>query len=88
MPARTASDGARIWILFPWTKISPASSGSAPKTARATSVRPAPTSPAKPRISPRRSWKLTFLMVRPRRSPRASSAISVLGLSGTSRAVS
>ena len=37
----------------------PESNGSAPKTARAISVRPAPTSPAMPRISPRRTSRLT-----------------------------
>ena len=39
---------------LPCTRISPASTGSAPNTARATSVRPAPINPAKPRISPQR----------------------------------
>ena len=39
----------------PCSVIVPASTGSAPKMARATSVRPAPIRPAKPRISPRRS---------------------------------
>ena len=39
--------------------ISPASAGVSPKRIRASSVRPAPTSPAKPRISPARIRKCT-----------------------------
>ena len=60
MPARTASLGEAMRTFFPPTRISPPVSGSAPQIRRATSVRPAPISPARPRISPRRSVKLTF----------------------------
>ena len=38
----------------------PAAMGSSPKSDRITSVLPAPISPAKPTISPFRTWKLTF----------------------------
>ena len=51
--------------FLPWTYISPPSLGSAPKIARAVSVRPAPTSPATPRISPLRTLKDTFCTMRP-----------------------
>src|SRR5918992_1344391 len=55
---------------------------SAPKTARASSVRPAPTSPAKPRISPERTPKEQSLSTLPRVMPltrRSTSPISVSG---------
>ena len=48
MPCRIASRGERYRTGLPSTKMLPASNGSAPKTARAISVRPAPTRPAMP----------------------------------------
>ena len=51
-PCRTASRGDAISTRSPSTKISPAIFGSAPKIARAVSVRPLPTRPATPTISP------------------------------------
>ncbi len=47
--------GELIERCFPSSQILPASIGSAPNTARASSVRPDPISPAKPRISPART---------------------------------
>ena len=44
----------------PSSEIDPLSALSAPKIARATSVRPEPTRPAKPRISPLLNVKLTL----------------------------
>ena len=66
MPAATASTGWRIFTSLPWTWTSPDSSGSAPKMARMTSVRPAPIRPANPRISPLRTEKLTSRTSLPR----------------------
>ena len=53
--AAVESGGSRC----PPTSISPSRRGSAPRTARASSVRPAPISPEKPTISPRWARKLT-----------------------------
>ena len=58
IPASTASRGEPIAVLRPETSTSPESIGSSPKIARHSSVRPAPTSPASPTISPARSVKL------------------------------
>ena len=44
---------------WPSSDIEPPSAGVTPKITCISSVRPAPTSPAKPRISPRRASKLT-----------------------------
>ena len=52
MPCRMASRGDCTSTAWPSISTSPASRASAPKIARTTSVRPAPTSPARPRISP------------------------------------
>ena len=46
---------ARSAAIWPKTRISPPSSGSMPKAARASSVRPAPTRPPSPTISPART---------------------------------
>ena len=81
MPCATACSGVFTLTRRPCTWISPASIGSAPKTARATSVRPAPIRPARPRISPRRSTKLTSLIALPRLSPLTSSTMSLPELS-------
>jgi hypothetical protein len=54
-----ASAGEPIFTDLPWTTISPLSAGYMPKIVSSTSVRPAPIRPAKPRISPRRTSKLT-----------------------------
>src|SRR5690606_23197434 len=56
-PAAIAVEGAPLVRGRPSTSTSPASQRSTPNTARATSVRPAPTSPARPTISPRRTSK-------------------------------
>ncbi len=88
MPLATASRGDRMVTVLPWTRISPESCGSAPNTARMTSVRPAPTRPATPRISPLRSWKLTSRITRPRLRLRTSRTTSWLGFSGRSGASS
>src|SRR6185312_6638222 len=59
-PRRMASCGERMAAGSPSIKTRPESNGSAPKTARASSVRPAPTRPARPRISPRRTSSETL----------------------------
>ncbi len=67
----------------PRTSTVPASYGSAPKTARATSVRPAPTSPARPTTSPACTSKLMSWKTPLRVSPRTDSNASPV--SGRSR---
>ena len=62
MPLAMASAGEPIFSSRPSRMIRPAVSVSTPKMARATSVRPAPTRPAMPTISPRRTSKLTSSM--------------------------
>ncbi len=57
MPRSTASPGCRIATGVPSSRISPRSILSAPNRQRTNSVRPAPTSPAKPTISPARTAK-------------------------------
>ena len=47
--------GCECVMRWPWSMISPASAGVMPKRMRASSVRPAPTSPAMPTISPART---------------------------------
>src|SRR3954454_10566071 len=59
MPARIAAVGEPGLSATPSTSTWPASGVSMPKTARATSLRPAPTRPARPRISPRWTSKVT-----------------------------
>ena len=54
MPAAIASAGERMRRALPSTAIVPPSIGSAPAIARASSVRPLPTRPARPTISPAR----------------------------------
>ena len=76
MPSRTASVGLRISTRLPLTRISPDSSLSAPKMVRTTSVRPAPTSPATPRISPRCRTNDTSRTIRPRVRWRTSRTTS------------
>ncbi len=49
---------SRVWG-FPLMITSPLSGGVTPKIVMAVSVRPEPTMPKNPRISPRWSWKLT-----------------------------
>ena len=54
-PRRSRRAASRSRPRAPSSRTVPPSSGSMPKTARASSVRPAPISPASPRISPRRT---------------------------------
>src|SRR4051794_7765419 len=82
-PARIAARGEPGASGLPSTSTWPASGLSMPKIARATSLRPAPTSPARPTISPRRTSKLTSTNTpsRVRRSTLSSGApISVSSL--------
>src|SRR5207237_1400695 len=55
MPSLTAVAGRSMTTAWPRSLMVPASAGVRPKTTRASSVRPAPASPAKPRISPART---------------------------------
>ena len=77
MPCAMASAGRRMRTVRPRSRISPWSAGVRPKIARATSVRPAPTRPARPRTSPARRERLTSrtpVAEQPR--PRSSSTTS------------
>ena len=82
MPARIASIGERIATSRPSTRTRPRCNGSAPKMARASSVRPAPTRPARPTISPLRTSRSMSCSTtacgsrasRPRAMPSTSSA--------------
>src|SRR4051794_8675211 len=58
-PARMAALGEPLGSSTPATSTVPASRLSMPKIARATSLRPAPTSPASATISPRWTWNET-----------------------------
>ena len=69
MPARTAARGSCRLTGLPASRTEPASYASTPKTARAISLRPAPTSPARPTISPARTSKLTSWKTPPRSRP-------------------
>ena len=76
--ARIASCGVRMRTGCRARGSRRASSGSAPKTARATSVRPAPIRPAKPRISPLRTREADVADRRAARAgPRTSSTIAL-----------
>ena len=70
--------GVRILASLPFTRMTPASIGSAPQIRRIVSVRPAPTRPAKPRISPLCSWNETSFTS----SEHRCSASSTTGASG------
>ena len=86
MPCRIASRGdSDAQALRPPRRTVPDVGRSAPKMARATSVRPAPISPAKPRISPRRSSKLTSSNTPSRDRPWTSSNSSAVGTRGARR---
>ena len=61
MPEAMASSGERGRTSRPATRTDPASRAASPNSTRASSVRPAPTSPARPTISPRLTVRLTSL---------------------------
>ena len=78
-PALIAWRGWRKVRAVPSISTVPLVIGSAPKIARATSVRPEPTSPARPTISPARTSRLTSFnsgvlrfLTASRTSPRSS----------------
>jgi len=79
MPLRIASCGRWMRRGWPFSRIVPVVAGRAPKITSASSVRPAPTSPATPRISPLCSVKLTSRTRSPRLSPRTSRITSSVG---------
>ena len=84
-PARIAWRGWRNLLGLPSISTVPLSTGSAPKIARATSVRPEPTRPASPTISPARTSKLTSRssgVVRPLTESRTSPRSSLVPRSG------
>ena len=72
MPSRAE----RIATLSPSIRISPALAGVTPKMVSATLVRPEPTRPARPRISPRRSENDTSRNTPSSVRPRTSSTVS------------
>ncbi len=82
-PARLASRGLRMRVSLPSMRTRPDEMGRRPKRVSMSSVRPAPTSPAKPRISPLRRSKVTFSKApgeersstRRRTSPRGTSCL-------------
>ena len=69
IPSRAACLGPFTRTGFPSNRNSPASKRSAPKIARATSVRPLPTSPASPTISPARTVERDILELAPAAEP-------------------
>ena len=73
-PFRDLLRGEWIGAGFPATEISPSSCESAPKSVRAVSVRPDPSSPARPTISPGQIPTETSRRSGSRRKPRAASA--------------
>ena len=82
IPAFMASAGVATSSVRPPLVIVPLSSGSAPKMARVTSVRPAPTRPARPSTSPARTSKLIFSKAPCREAPRTlSTVVTDLGVS-------
>ena len=72
MPAVMAAEGLSKVTAWPARMTSPESRLSMPKSTRATSLRPAPTSPAMPTISPPRTLKLTSSKAPWRLSPLTS----------------
>ena len=66
------AQGQAPWVTIELQRLG----GRMPKIAWASSVRPAPTSPARPRISPRRSVRSTSANSPSRVSPRTSRATS------------
>ena len=90
-PGRSRRPGPRPAILGamgrPSTAIRPDRIGSTPQSARASSVRPEPTSPARPSTSPARSSKLTpctasFMQILDRQDDRAGVAVRARGRRG------
>ena len=81
MPRRTEStaDPSTRW---PNNLISPAVTRSAPKIARATSVRPEPTNPLKPTISPVRTVRLMSENPEPERFLTSSAISPAVGRPG------
>ena len=80
MPLAIASAGEPMRTRLPRTLISPRSAGVSPKIVRASSERPAPTSPDSPTISPARTLRSTSLTpdaVQP--TSRSSSTVSPSG---------
>ena len=75
IPALTASEQSRGSKVAPSRVIVPLSGRSAPKTSRASSLRPAPTRPPRPSTSPRRRSKLTSLTLGARVRPRTESTV-------------
>ena len=77
MPRRMACAGEVMRTACPWSRISPESAGDSPNRISASWVRPEPTSPASPRISPRRTENETSrIPLRRCVTWRASSATS------------
>ena len=75
-----ARPGVSTATGLPRSRICPASAGVRPNSTRASSVRPAPTSPARPRISPARTVRLTPRTPDARQPrPRVSSTTSPSG---------
>ena len=72
IPAAIAAVGEPGGSFFPSIRTAPASQRSMPKIARATSVRPAPTSPASATISPLQTWNETSVKT-PSRVSRSTS---------------
>ena len=71
MPSEIADRGPAMLSSLPWMRMMPASSLSMPEIARASSVRPDPSSPATPSTSPSTRSTSASLMPDPTLSERA-----------------
>ena len=80
-PRAMASEGRRIRTSSPFRRMRPRSCGLAPKNDSTSSERPAPTRPPIPRISPRRTVKLTSLTLGGALHPCTSKTVSPRGTS-------
>lgn len=76
IPARMASAGLVMEAAYPSTTTSPATLGSTPNSASTNSVRPAPTNPAMPSISPAFRSKLISDFAPVHIKPRTDSTVS------------
>ncbi len=81
MPSARARAGEAIRTAWPPTRISPDCAGVMPKIVCANSLRPEPTSPARPTISPARTDRLMPRVAGRRTRSRTSSTGAPIGTS-------
>ena len=78
-PVAGTTSGESILTVSPMRRISPDSAGVMPKIVCANSLRPEPTRPARPTISPARTARLTLLVIGRRTISRTSSTGAPIG---------